>query len=113
MPARFPGLPALGTRWDNHHPLSWHELGAGGSRDGTGAAPTGTGGRKSRERLGEPRGLSKDSEIPRLRFVNVPGRRVSASFQTNTHGKCARKIYLAKSGHRVPSLRREREGFAL
>lgn len=72
-------------------------------------------GPESQERLRDPAGgLLEDSHIPpTAAFQNVPGRRVRATFQTNIRRKCARprKIYLAKCGHRIQSLRSERRGF--
>ena len=73
-----------------------------------------TGDERARKGLGTA-GLVGGLGDPTAAFQNVPGQRLRESFQTSVHRKHARprKIYMAKSGHRIQSLRSEREGFAL
>lgn len=110
--SRFSGLPAPETWRNNHAPFPWHVLGARRSRDETRAGPMGTG---DESPSSGTVGLVRGRRDPAAAFQNVPGQRVRASFQTSIHRKRAQplKIYLAKSGHRIQSLRSEREDFAL
>lgn len=79
-----------------------------------GAALTRTGYERAMKGSGTA-GLVRGLRDPTAAFQNVPGQKVRASLRTSVHRKHARprKIYLAKSGHRIQSLRSEREGFAL
>lgn len=109
----LPGAASAGNPAEPPCSLSWRALGAGGTRNEMEAAPKCTGDERARKGSGTM-GLVGGLGDPTAVFQNVPGQRVRASFQTSVHRKCTRpcKIYLAKSGHQIQSLRSER-GFCL